>query len=837
MKCSKCSAAMVIGMVSLAGATATGQSSSTPLTSRPPGQTAPVRTASAQRGLLDRYCVPCHNARLKTAGLSLDAIDLEHIAAHTEVLEKVVRQLRAGMMPPLGRPRPDPAAYAGLVEWLETQLDVAAAERPAPGRTESMHRLNRAEYANAIRDLFGIEVDVTELFPPDDASYGFDNNAGVLRLSPTLLDQYLSAAEEISAIVTDNPALAPRSQLFRVADDLRQERHLDGLPLGTRGGTRIAFSVPVDGEYQMRVRLQRNPADVVTQFATRQPLEIAVDGVRVQTFVLPPAADPHSSELLIRSSNVINPSEQEKANLIRSPDADWQVRLPLKAGVRDITVAFLNASNALPETIRKPFLRPYGGSLTHHDTRLASYLREVEIVGPFMVVPPAADVSWNQVFACYPQAAGAERPCARQILSALARRAYRRPVTDADVGYLMASFDAGRAEGGFDRGIELALQRLLIAPEFLFRVERDDPRLAVHRVTDLELASRLSFFLWSSIPDDELLDLAARGRLKEPAMLKQQVRRMLADWRSEAFITNFAGQWLHLRNLPGALPLSALFPDFDDSLRQGFRRETELFFGSVVQEDRPVTELLTANYTFVNERLARHYGIPNVQGTRFRRVTLKDDQRRGLLGHGSVLTVTSLPTRTSPVKRGKWILETLLGTPPPPPPPDVPELPEGVTDEATPLTLRQRMEEHRKNPGCANCHQMMDPLGFALEKFDAVGRFRPVDASLLPIDASGVFPDGSPIDGAAGLRRVLLNHREQFVDTVITKLLTYALGRGVEHTDAPAVRAIRRAAAREDYRFQSIVMALVESVPFQMRRSATVSAGTTAALASGGGSR
>jgi mono/diheme cytochrome c family protein len=794
----------------------------------------------ADRGGADRlvrtYCVTCHNDRLKTGGLALDTADLAHVGSRPEVWEKVVRKLRAGLMPPTGSPRPERAVYDSVTAWLETELDAAAASNPNPGVSDTFHRLNRTEYQNAVRDVLGVEVDVASLLPADDASYGFDNIAGVLRMSPTLMERYLAAAQKIAALSIASPRGDALVQTFHVPDDLLQEEHVDGLPLGTRGGIRIQYTAPAAGTYEIKARLQRNGNDYVPSFAEDHTLEIAVDGSRLELFTLNADVPPSrtTAQRVEQDGSAVAPVRQPSVTAAtdrsalaarqeerKKIDAGWRIRVPLSAGTHSVTIAFIKSTAAVGDGPRRPYLRPFGIG-QGGDSRTVPYLGSVEVVGPYDPAPATDSSSRRLIFVCRPARTAEEAACARTILTALAGRAFRRPVGEADLEPLLDCFRQAHSAGGFDEGIEFAIERLLVSPQFLFRVERPARSAvnaaAVVRVSDLELASRLSFFLWSSVPDQELLNVAAANRLHEPGTLERQVRRMLADPRSDAFITNFAGQWLYLRNVPNIAPPGFQFPDFDEALRTAFRRETELFFGSIVREDRTVLDLLNADYTFVNERLARHYGIPGVKGTRFRRVMVADQARRGLLGQGSILSVTSYPNRTSPVKRGKWVLENLLGTPPPDPPPNVPSLKEEGRSIAN-LTMRQRMEQHRANPVCASCHRLMDPLGFALENFDAVGRFRNHDEAFNAIDPEGAFPDGSKFSGPQGLRQVLLDHSDQFVTTLTEKLLTYALGRGVDYYDAPAVRKVRRAAAANDFRFSAIVLGIVESTPFQLRRS------------------
>jgi hypothetical protein len=768
-------------------------------------------TTSPQRALVTRYCVGCHNERLRTASLALDTLDVTDVAANPDVWEKVVRKLRGGLMPPAGLPRPDSATYEGFVEWLEGELDRRAARTPDPGRTEPFHRLNSAEYRNAVRDLFALNVDVAALLPADDASYGFDNIAGVLKVSPTLLERYLAAAQKISRLAVGTPPPFLNVDTFRVPEDLPQDDRLDGLPFGTRGGTLIDYTFPADGEYEIAVRLSRlglsgGATEDIPRFSESHDLEVTLDGVGLRVFTL--------------AGDVLPPGQRQDAYQQGRTDLDanWRLRLAVKAGTRRIGAAFIKKSSALNETVRLPFLRPYAGA--GGDTRYQPYLSSVIVTGPLGANSPEDTPSRRRIFSCRPEGEAAQLACATSILDGLARRAYRRPVTRADVERLLPFYTEARADGGFDAGIEAALTRLLVSPSFLFRIERDPGGAqpgSVYRVSDVELASRLSFFLWSSIPDDELLEVAAAGKLREAGGLERQVRRMLADRRSESLVKNFAAQWLFLRNVPTLSPDLDLFPDFDESLRQALVRETELFVESVLREDRGVVDLLTADYTFVNERLARHYGIPGVRGSHFRQVHVERPERRGLLGQGSILAVTAYPHRTSPVLRGKWILENLLGTPPPPPPPNVPDL-KDANAAGRVLSMRERMAQHRTNAVCASCHSMMDPPGLSLEHFDAVGRHRVVDERFEPIDAAGVLPDGTTFDGPGGLRAALLSHPERFVSTFVEKLMTYALGRGVEYYDMPAVREVRRAAA-PDYRVSSIVLGIVQSVPFQMRRA------------------
>ena len=816
--------------------------------------------ASPQRAVFKQYCLSCHNETMKKAGtvpVALDADRLWEVSANAPTWEKVVLKMRAGVMPPAGAPRPDKATRAAFLGWLEGELDRVAAVRPNPGRTEPFHRLNRTEYRNAVRDLLALDLDVSSMLPPDDASYGFDNIAGVLKMSPTLMEQYLAAAQRVSRLAMGTPVPSPSIEYIRITDDLSQDVHLTDLPFGTRGGTQLSYVFPEDAEYEIRVRIARDLNESVPVYIESQNVEIDVDGARVGGFTLPgvgtppprpqPSSDSAGGQERPQISQIdggirVTARQREERN---KADESWNLRIPVKAGPRTLTVTFTNRTSSLDESTRLPFLRPYPAGVNIPETRLGVHLRSIEIAGPYNVKGPGETPSRQRILTCRPAAPvkgvvaplkglpyeSAAEGCAKRILSELTRRAYRRPVTDDDVAPLMAFYRDGPVGGpakaghydeqSFEAGIQRAIRRLLVSPEFLLRVERDPANAAPgtsYRISDLELASRLSFFLWSSIPDEELLRVAERGELGDPAVLAAQAKRMLADRRSEAFVTNFAGQWLFLRNLQAVVPVQNVFPDFDDTLRQSFRRETELFVDSLVRDDRSVLDLLRADYTFLNERLARHYGIPNVKGSHFRRVSLGPNSvRSGILGQGAILTVTSYPDRTSPVVRGKWILENLLGTPPPPPIPNVGDL-KSTNGQGVVLSMRQRMEQHRRNPVCARCHAMMDPLGLSLENFDAVGKWRTLGESSATIDVSGVFPDGSKFQGAAGLKNMLLQS-DRFVPTVTEKLLTYALGRGLEYYDAPAVRAIVRSAARDDYRFSSMIAGIVQSAPFTMRRA------------------
>jgi mono/diheme cytochrome c family protein len=790
--------------------------------SRAASPASPASTAATQAAVLKKYCQTCHNENLRTAGLVIDTADLSHVPDHAEVWEKVIRKLRTGTMPPPGLPRPDKASNNALASFLEREIDAAAAAHPNPGRTEAIHRLNRTEYQNAVRDMLSLDIDVAALLPADDQSYGFDNIAGVLKMSPTLLERYMGAAREISRLVVGASKLPPSAETFRLRSDLSQYEQLDGLPFGTRGGTAIHFNFPQDGEYIIKAEL----LDLFAGAQVKEPhtLEIAVDGERVKVFTLaprgrgamprPPAQDAAKPGEPPKPPPPLSPEELQALGFGGKP-AEFQVRVPVKAGPRVVTATFVKKTSALAESIRQPFDRPHGeGDYLMYEPHLGA----VTITGPFDPSGVHETPSRERVFTCNPSTPAEEPSCAKKILATLARRAYRRPVTEAEVGVLLNFYNEGRSGGTFDAGIEKALRAVLVSPDFLYRVEADSPKAsgAASRLSDLELASRLSFLLWSSIPDDELIDAASQGRLKDPAMLERQVRRMMKDDRSSALATNFAGQWLRLRNVTGAFPNDALFPNFSDNLRRDFVKETELFFGSIVKDNRSVTDLLTADDTYLNENLARFYGITTVHGNEFRRVTLTDPNRFGLLGKASFLTVTSYPNRTSPVGRGKWILENILGAPPPPKPANVPDLPEtGPSGKAH--SVRELMVQHRANPACAGCHSRMDPIGFALENFDAVGRWRTIAESGEKIDASGVLPDGTKFNGPAELRAVLEKNREQFVTVVAEKLLVYALGRGLEYQDAPAIRQMVRRSEAANYSFESLLLGLVKSTPFTMR--------------------
>jgi mono/diheme cytochrome c family protein len=797
-------------VVALAGVTwLMSATASVPLSA---GQQPPPADHAA---VVTKYCVGCHNDRAKVGGLSLEKIDIANPVAGADTWERVVRKVRVGMMPPQSSPQPDPAARAALVSYLTSTLDREAAAHPNPGRP-LVHRLNRAEYANAIRDLLALDVDTSALLPPDDAAYGFDNIADALGVSPILLERYLAAAGKISSLAVGDPDIGAAGETFRIRQDASQDIHIEGLPLGTVGGILARTTLPLDGTYDFSIKLFRTNLGVVRGLEYEHQLEYTVDGERV-----------HLSQ--------VGGDEDFKANLKNMTkagddvEARAHIRLKLKAGPHVITAAFLERTDAINPLRLQPFIRSSNDTL---DTIGHPHLDTFTITGPFDPTGPGDTPSRRKIFICRPSAATGAAPaapgalsedaCARRIVTTLARRAYRGQASATDLERLHEFFVKGRKLGTFDTGIQTALQRILASPKFAFRVERDPDGVLpgqIYRISDLELASRLSFFLWSSIPDDQLLRVALQGTLHTPAVLTQQVRRMLADDKAEALVTNFAGQWLYLRNLRTLQPNSLEFPDFDDNLRQAFQRETELFFRSVMREDRNVLDLMTADYTFLNERLARHYGVANIYGSHYRRVTLTDDARRGLLGKGAILMVTSHADRTSPVVRGKWVLDNLLSAPVPPMPNNVPPLNEDANRGGKILTMRERMEEHRKNPVCAACHKIMDPIGLSMENFDAVGAWRTRDGGTLgsPINASGELLDGTKVDGVSSLRQALLRQPELFVGTVAEKLMIYALGRGLAWYDQPEVREIVRESAGQDYRFSSLIMGVVNSTAFQKR--------------------
>ena len=791
--------------------------------------------ATSERALLDKYCVTCHNQRLKTAGLMLDKMDVNDVAGAPEIWEKVISKTRGGLMPPAGRPRPDTQTFAAFASSLESELDRAARLNPNPGRVP-IHRLNRAEYTNAIRDLLALDIDGQSILAADDSSHGFDNSAGALALSPALLERYLTAAARISRLAVGDPTVGPgfTSKLYEVPINLTQnDRMSEDLPFGSRAGAAVHHYFPLDGEYMIKVRLKRSVYQYIVNIDEPHDLDIRLDGRRLERYTIGGKAQGKAAPLsfsgtFVAAGGAGYPTQEWDDYMTRADDG-LEIRFSAKAGPHVVGVAFIGKSWE-PEGVQQPPLREYGATVTEvTDTSSRPEgpgLASIMVDGPYKPIGPGETASRKKIFVCRPSSttppnASDETACAKKILSSLARRAYRRSVTDADLQPLLEFYRANRKTNGFEPAIQAALERILVDPEFLFRLERDpspSPAGASYRVSDYDIASRLSFFLWSSIPDDELLDLAASGKLKSPAVIEAQVRRMFADPRSKALVDNFFAQWLSLRSIRGSAPDPNIFPDFDENLRDAFESETRMFIESQLREDRSVLDLLSANYTFLNERLARHYQIPGVLGSRFRRVELSDERRGGLLGQGSILTVTSYGNRTSPVLRAKWVLDNLLGTPPPSPPPNVPTFPPEQDEKGEPHSVRERLSQHRKNPACAACHAPMDPLGFALENFDAVGHWRTTDANA-PVDATGILVDGTKFDGPAELRQALLARREQVVRTITEKMLTYALGRGLEYYDAPVVRQIARDAAVHNYSWSSVILGIVQSTPFQKRRS------------------
>lgn len=787
--------------------------------------------SASNRALLDQYCVICHNqavvnslatsneglqtTQLRNLGLTLDTEDVSDLAANPEVWEKVIKKLRVGVMPPPNYPRPDKVRYDGFRTWLENELDSIAANRANPGRTQAFHRLNQTEYRNSIRDLLDLNIDVSDLIPADAPDqYGFDNNAEVLALSPLSVERYVNAAHKIAELAIGAPPRGASITTYDVPLNLIQDDRLsEDLPFGSRGGTAIEHLFPVDGEYRITLNLQTNYVDFVRGFDDANEVELSLDGEHLQTYAFggdaPGIPAPYSYAGNIRGS------DDWEEFMMAFADEGFELVLPVKAGPRVIGATFPREMWEA-EGVQQPRLFGYQLAVTELPDGNPG-IGSVEIEGPLSIDGSGITPSRQQIFSCEPISADEEPACARQILSSLARRAYRRAVTENDVQGLMEFYKQGQLEGGFETGIQFALERLLVSPDFLFRIEQD-PRNAepdsMYPVTDTELASRLSFFLWSSLPDDELLDLVERSELRDPGVLETQVKRMMSDSRSSGFIENFVGQWLYLRNLDGIYPDPAAFPEFDENLREAFQRETELFIDDQIRSDRSLRELLSADYTYVNERLAEHYGIPKIYGNRYRKVMLEGAERGGLFGHGSLMMVTSYPNRTSPVLRGKFVLENLLGGPPPEPPPNVPAL--ETSNDGKQLTMREAMAMHRENPACRVCHAAMDPIGFSLENYDAVGKWRTQFAGQA-IDASGLLPDGNTFDGPDGLRGLLLERPDDFVGTITEKLMRFALGRSLEYYDMPEVRGIVRAAREDDYRWSSVILGVIKSAPFQMR--------------------
>ena len=786
----------VLGTVCLAGATVAAPQ-------------AAAQTEAPSRALLDRYCVTCHNERLQTAGVMFDRVDINRADVHRELFEKVASKLRSGQMPPPGRPRPEPAAVNTFVTALEAELDRVGAMAPNPGRVAA-HRLNRTEYVNAIRDLLALEVDGEALLPSDMAGFGFDNNAEVLAMTPALMDRYITAATKVSRLAVGTLENRPAIQTYRLPNAARQEARMgEDLPFATHGGLAARHTFALDGDYLFRIRLQRSDVGgtIRGNIAEREyHVELRIDHALVQRLTV--GGDFEGQvEYTLSGGGIAPPDDdivhQRIALYNQTADLDLEVRLPVRAGTRLVAAAFTDMAPSASAGV---------------GDNLVAGVESLEIHGPYRGEVPAETPSRQSIFVCRPSEPDDEEPCAREILGTLARRAYRRPVTDADLQPLMRIYEIGRAADGFETGVARALEALLSMPAFLLRAEVDPvdaPAGTIYAVGDVELASRLAFFLWRSVPDDELLDVATRGELRDPAVLARQTRRMLADRRAARWMNDFVGQWLQVRNLQTIVPDPLRFPGYDSTLRDALLKETELFFESQVREDRSILDLLRADYTFLNARLADHYGVPDVYGSHFRRMTVADSARGGLLGHGSVLTATSYADRTSVVLRGKWVLETLLGSPPPPPPANVPPLPEN-DGQSEPTSLRERMEQHRASPVCATCHATMDPLGFALENFDAIGRWR-VDDEGAPID-SAITWRGTEVDNPKAFREALLRQGEdEFVRTITEKLLTYALGRGVNYLDAPTVRQIVRDAARDDYRWSTLLLGIVRSAPFQQR--------------------
>ena len=800
-------AAVLTAAAALAAAAAQGTAAAQPATNQAPA------SAEHYRTVVDRYCVSCHNERLRTANLTLDEANIGQVSADAALWEKVLQKLEAREMPPVGRPRPDDATYDAFAAWITGELDAAAGRRVNPGRSAAVHRLNRAEYTNAVRDLLALDIDGRALLPADDASYGFDNIGDVLTVSQPLLERYLSAAQRISRLAVGDMDIGAGEAIYPVSRNFRQDDRMgEELPFGTRGGISVRHTFPVDAEYDIRVGLQRaimsgrlkGLGDRAVDLADEHRIDVRLDGKLVKSFTVGPA-------------NIVGGIDRRGGlQATQQLDTELFVRVPVEAGQHAVAVTFPKQSGAA-EGLRLPL--PTRSFSHNDDSSGLPAISAVTIGGPYDAAGAGDSSSRRRIFTCRPSGPADEDGCAMTILSKLARRAYRRPVDGTDVDPLLQAYRARRMAGeDFDAGVQAGVASILANPHFLFRVEREPDGLeagSTYDIENLELASRLSFFLWSSIPDDELLALAERGALDEPDVLASQVARMLADPRSRALVENFFGQWLYLRNIGRLQPDAELYPVFDDKLRDAFRRETELFLDSQLREDHSVVDLLRAPYTYLNEHLARFYGVPDVYGSHFRRVPLSDERRAGLFGHGSILTATSYANRTSPVLRGKFVLESILGAPPPPPPPDVPAL-EEVDSAERPRSTRERLERHRRNPACATCHAKIDPLGFALENFDPIGRWRDTDNGVA-VDASGTTADGTTFVGPVEFRQALLARQDQFIGTVTRKLLTYALGRGLEYYDQPAVRRIMRRAAEDDHRWSALVAAIVDSPPFRMR--------------------
>ena len=775
----------------------------------------------SERAILDRYCVSCHNETLKTAGLMLDKADVDNPGDNAELWEKVVRKLRIRAMPPPAMPRPDESVYQQLISYFESTLDQVALANPDPGRLAPYHRLNRAEYTNAIRDLLEVEFDGESMLPDDNAEQGFDNVGYALTVSPVLMESYLTVADLVARLALGTFSIGGDSATYKVHDEFVQDERMgDDLPFGTRGGISVRHHFSQDGEYEIKIKLIRNSDGWIRGLLDQKhPLEIRIDGELIKRFEVGGESVGLTGPIHSRIGGTIYRFDEDQMEYEFYGDAGLHARFPVKAGNRLIQIYFLHR-NYSTEGLHE-YYGPRIMALDIRDFKAGDpALSEFDIAGPFNATGPGDTPSRRKILRCLPENSAEEIPCARKILGTLARRAYRRPVSTEDIDPLLALYTAGSEQGGFEAGLARAVEGILVSPGFLFRMERDPesvPQDKLYPISDIDLASRLSFFLWSSIPDDGLLDLAEQGMLSEADVMETQVRRMLSDSRSKSLAENFAAQWLYLRNLRGHRPDSRLFPDFDQELRVALQNETNLLLDSMIRDDRPVMDIVDADYTYLNQRLAQHYGIEDVYGSHFRRVNLKDENRRGLLGHGSILTLTSRPNRTSPVLRGKWIMDNLLGSPPPAPPPDVPALNER-TNPDRPLTLRERMEQHQDNPVCSACHVQMDPFGFALDNFDPVGNWRLNDNGA-PINAKVELPDGTSFEGPDGVRDILHNKQDLFIHNLTEKLFIYSLGRGVRPQDQPVIREIIRSAAPSNYRWSSIILGIVNSTPFTMRRS------------------
>jgi mono/diheme cytochrome c family protein len=817
-----------IALVAMISATLSADQSPAPASSQ--GGTASATAPTPARALVTTYCVSCHNQRLKTGNLALDNLDADHIASSADTWEKIVVKLRSRSMPPPSARRPDNATYDRVATWLENELDRAAVAHLNPGRTAEFHRLNRTEYANAVRDLLGVEIDPKVMLPPDEQAFGFDNNADALSMQPALLDRYLAAAAKIARLVVGDPTIPAGFERYTALKDnsnettwlWQNERLGEEFPLGSRGGIAARHFFPVDGEYVFKIRLDRTDTGLIRGLRARTDIEIRVDGVRIGQLSVG-----GTPALTAGNANTGIGNYAESGSPLANADDGLEVRTPVKAGMRQVIATIVKADNVLIEGLALDAVPVWSREYTNKPDN-PTLISALFVGGPYDGRVSPDSPARRRLFVCDPagsasaSARGNETACATKILSALARRAYRRSLTNNDVRLLVGFYQSARAQGDFDAGIRAGIEMVLVSPDFLFRISRDPAGAApgkAYDLPDVELASRLSFFLWSSIPDDELLDTAIRGKLHEPAVLDRQVRRMLSDKRARtALVQNFFANWLQTRNVWQITPdLNQKFPWFDDNLRVAFVKEMELFLDDQLKEDRGIVDLLTSSQTFLNEQLARHYGVPGVYGSHFRPVTLTDENRFGLLGKAALLSVTSYSTRTAPTIRGKYLLENILSAPAPPPPPNIPAL-EETTKDGKPRSVRDMLEVHRQNPTCASCHARMDPLGLSLENFDAIGQWRTMDAGT-PINASGVLLDGTKVDGPAALRRALVAQQEQFVRTVTDKLLTYAIGRGLEHYDTPAVRGVVRAAAADDYRWSSTILALVKSAPFRMRRT------------------